>query len=121
MFLEDSVIDADLAEPYQIVRSVNGEFALGGFTATTQKIAAFGVVSMAKAREIEMLAEGDRDTEARAFYSTQPLYVTRDNAQEGTGQSDILVWNNVNYRVVAVMNYQNRGYYKAIAVRMTAS
>jgi hypothetical protein len=35
-----------------------------------------------------------------------------------SGTSDILVWQGIKYRVLAVRNYEQRGYWSAIAARM---
>jgi len=120
LFLDEVVLDADLAEAYTIVRS-NGKFVMGGWKDSTTNIKGFGVVTVARPSEIEMLPEGDRNSEIRAFYSAQPLYETRDNPQEGTGVSDILLWNNFKYRVMVVAEYSNRRYWKAIAAKMSAA
>jgi hypothetical protein len=120
LFLDEVVLDADLAEAYTIIRS-NGKFVMGGWQDTKTTIPGFGVVTVARPNEIQMLPEGDRNSEVRAFYSAQPLYETRDNPQEGTGVSDILVWNGFKYRVMVVPEYGNRGYWKAIAAKMSAA
>ncbi len=120
LFLDEVVLDADLAEAYTIIRS-NGKFVMGGWQDTKQTLQGFGVVTVARPSEIQMLPEGDRNSEVRAFYSAQPLYETRDNFQEGTGVSDILVWNGFKYRVMVVAEYGNRGYWKAIAAKMSAA
>ena len=114
----DVILDADLAESFQIVRSA-GQFVAGGWNDAKKTIKAFGIVTMARARDIEMLPEGDRTLEARAFYCTQPLYVSHDNSQDGRGTSDILQWGGSSYRVLNVLEYGNRGYWKAIAVRLS--
>jgi hypothetical protein len=112
--------DSDIGEPFTILRS-NGIFVAGGFSSTTTTIAAWGIVTVAKPKELDMIPEGDRQNEVRAFYVTQPLYVTRDNAVEGTGVSDVLVWNNIQYRVMVEPQYSNRGYWKALATKLTAA
>jgi hypothetical protein len=120
LILDDTVIDADLAESYTVLRS-SGQFVAGGWTDTKTTIAAFGVVSVARPKDLEMLPEGDRPLEARVFYAQQPLYVTRDNPQDGTGTSDVLIWQSVYYRVLTVFDYSNRGYWKVIAARTLGS
>jgi hypothetical protein len=117
LFLDDVVCDGDLADSYVIVRNT-GKFAAGGFQQTSvTSIPVFGVVTAASLKDIEMVPEGDRVREMRAFYARQPLYVTRDNPQDGTGTSDVLQWHGQNYRILTVGDYSNRGYWKAIAAR----
>ena len=120
MDLSEVVLDSDLAESYTIVRS-KGREALGGWQDSKNNIPGFGVVSIAKPNELEMLPEGDRDTEIRAFHSAQQIFTTRDNATDGTGTSDLIVWRNIKYRVILVSDYSNRGYWKALAARMSAA
>jgi hypothetical protein len=120
MNLEEVILDGDLADPYTVMRS-NGQFVAGGFTDTKTSFNVWGVVSLASLKDLQMVPEGDRVTEMRVFYSNQPLYVTRSNVNEGTGTSDILVWNGIQYRVVSVLPQSNRNFWKAIAARMAGN
>ena len=112
--LSEIVSDPDLAEQFQIVRS-RGGFVAGGWSDQLTTIAAYGVVSVASEKDLEMVPEGDRVRESRVFHSTQAMYVTNADNQ---GTSDFLVWQGVKYRVYSVADYSNRGYYRAIACRM---
>jgi hypothetical protein len=114
--LSEVVNDPDMSEPpFQIIRSI-GQFAAGGWqVVSTQTISAYGIVSVATPKEINMLPEGDRASEVRSFWSTAPMYVT-NGANSQT--SDILVWENTKYRILTEPQYDNRGYWKALATRM---
>jgi hypothetical protein len=116
--LSEVVEDSEMAEPFQILRPF-GQFAQGGWQVTsTQTINAFGIVSLATAKEIAMLPEADRVSEIRAFWTTTPMYVT-----DGTrGQtSDILLWSGTKYRIIGQPQYDTRGYYKALATRIVSN
>lgn len=117
--LQDVVNDPDLAEPFTITRS-SGQFAAGGWTSASTTIQAFGVVTVAGAKQLDMIPEADRVHGSRVFICEQPMYVTSETRQDGqSGTSDILVWNDVKYRVHSVGNYNNRGgFYFAVATRM---
>jgi hypothetical protein len=113
--LSEVVLDSEIAEPFQILRPF-GQFAAGGWEVlSTQVINTFGVVSIASAREIAMLPEGDRSNEVRAFWTTEPMYLT--DGQRGQ-TSDVLVWQGTKYRILKQPQYDNRGYWKALATRL---
>jgi len=114
--LQDVVNSPDLAEPFTILRQP-GSFGAGGWqTSQPQNIPAFGVVTVASHKMLQMIPEADRVNADRMFLAECPMYVT----SEVNGiTSDILVWMGVKYRVMAVGQYQNRGgFYYAIASRM---
>lgn len=112
IFLDDVVSDPDLAEYYTIERSVGGAFLEGGYEDKKQTVKMWGVVSKDIQRDLDMVPEGDRLKELRAFWSTQPIFTTNEN-----GISDVIIWQGERFRVVAVANYSNRRYWKAIAAR----
>ncbi len=113
--LQDVVNNPDLGEPFLILRNP-GQFGPGGWAAgKQQQIKAYGVVSQASAKELDMIPEADRVHEARSFHSSTRMYVTSEDLSI---TSDILVWNGVKYRVAAALEYPQRGYYGAVALRM---
>ena len=113
IFLDDVVTDPDLAEWYTVERSIDGQFVAGGYTDAKTTLQMYGVVSRDVSKEMDMVPEGDRVKALRAFWSTQEIFLTNEN-----GISDVLVWQNEKFRVVAVSNYSNRRYWKAIGARM---
>lgn len=120
--LSEVVEDPDLAEPFTIIRT-SGQFGAGGWLADTpQNITAFGVVSVATPKEIaDLPVEADKIKEVRAFWSTTPMFVTNAVGVAAGATSDVLVWQGVQYRVLALPDYSNRGYYKALAIRMAGN
>jgi hypothetical protein len=79
-----------------------------------------------------MVPEGDRVGGAMVFHSTTPLYITRQDGGFGeksfgkTGfgasvqhVSDITLWHGQQYRLMALLPYQDYGYYRAVGVRIT--
>jgi hypothetical protein len=114
--LLDVVNNPDLAENFQIQRNPGAPGAGGWQAGEPVVIQAYGVVSVAQPKQLEMIPEADRVHEMRVFHSSQPMYVTSEDYQI---TSDVLVWNGVSYRVLSVGNYPNRGgYYEAVAARM---
>lgn len=124
--LQDVINDPDLGEPFTILRST-GQFGPGGWQDTRSSIDVFGLVTQSSQKQIESIPEADRVHSMRTFITECPMYVTdetRDtndgSGTTGSGASDILVWNGVNYRVIGVNNFSNRGgFYLAIAARMS--
>lgn len=113
--LSNVVTSPDLdAQPFTINRTT-GAFAQGGWQANAPTaIPAFGVISTATAKDLDMVPEGDRVRESLVFYNVQQIFVT--NAQNSQ-ISDVLVWKGVQYRVYFVADYSTYGFWKAIACR----
>ncbi len=76
--VQDIVLDADMLSPesWTVLRS-SSTFGWGGVQSVTTSLPMVGPVRVASNREIQMLPEADRVGAIRAFYSPQPLYVTR--------------------------------------------
>jgi hypothetical protein len=118
--VEEVMNDPDLAQPFTILRSTQGAFLNGVWQNTPDEIQSYGPIRPASSREISMLPEGDRVGEIKAFWSSQPIYGTRATQAKGES-SDILKWNNLYYRVLQVVQSQDYGFWKGLAVRMKAN
>lgn len=112
--LEEIVVDPDIAQTFTILRSA-GVYVNGTWVSEITSIQAYGTVSVAEEGEVDMTAEGDVIRGARVFHTNVPILKT----QENVGSSDILVWRGQQYRVLRVADYQDYGYYRAIAVRLS--
>jgi len=116
--LSDVVSDPDLADEYTVNR-ITGSFQLGGWQQSSVSIPGYGVVSVASDEDLQMIPEGDRLSGAMVFHSVDQIYITeKDPTNNAQHISDQLLWNNQLYRVLKVWPYNNRNYWKAIAVRM---
>lgn len=114
--VDEITVDPDFAQAFTIKRST-GSWLNGKWTTTTSDVSAFGTIEPASSKDLKMVPEGDINSEPMSFYSPDPIFTTRD---EGTpAASDILVWRGQNFRVLNVFEYQDFGYYHAIAVRMS--
>jgi len=110
--------DPDVCSVFTIQRNP-GTYAIGGWQAGQPvTIQAYGAVRNTSGKEVEMVNEGDRVREMMTFRSTTPMYVT-SSVQGAT--SDVLTWQGDQYRVLAVKNYSEQGYYLAVAGRMLGS
>lgn len=106
-----------LAEPYTIQRST-GAFGLGGYSTTSVSIPGYGVVSVASDQDLLMVPEGDRVVGSMVFHSEARIYETQLDANGAQHVSDKILWNFQLYRIMNVAPYIQRGYWRAIGVRM---
>ncbi len=114
------VNDGVLSESYQIERTI-GTFGLGGFSQSSTTIPGWGVVSVATQKDLEMIPEGDRPSGAQVFHSEEVIYETLETSTQSSSQyvSDVMIWGNTRWRVLAVWPYPNRNFWKAVAVRLS--
>lgn len=110
----------ELAETYTILRSTGTGWNQGVWETQEQQLTGFGVISVADAKEVEMVPEGDVAHGAMVFWSAQPIYVTNTTNTVPGQSSDILIWNGKQYRVLSVRQYLDWGYYRAVGTRMQA-
>lgn len=115
--IADVVNDPDFAQNFTITRSQGGQFKLGRWQNATTSVAAWGSIQPPNPEELEQVPEGDRVLGLIAIHSSQPIYET--NVELTNGISDIVIWHNQNYRVVKVFPWQDYGYWKALATRMS--
>lgn len=117
--VSEVVNDPDMAQPFTILRSTGTAWLNGVWQSSTTEFSGYGVIADPTDREIKMIPEGDQVVGAKVFWSAQPIYATR--ATSGVGaSSDILVWRGLSFRVVNVQQFQDYGFYRAIATRMKA-
>ncbi len=116
--LSEVVNDPDLAQPFTILRQ-SGSFQLGGWVPNEpQPIDAFGVITVATPRMMQMVPEGDRVGGEMAFCTANEIYLT---SEKRSGTSDQLVWHGEKYRVTHVAPWMDYGFFIAVAVRMKAA
>ncbi|MCM3141662.1 hypothetical protein [Brevibacillus sp. MER 51] len=110
--VSEVITDPDFAQQFQVFRK-SGEWSKGRSGSSEVPIIMTGIVTVADAKTLEQLPEGDRVTGLMCFYSTQELHTTRE---EGT--SDQIEWRGERYRVKQVFPYGDYGYFKAVGQRM---
>jgi hypothetical protein len=116
--VSEVVTSGDIAESYTVIRSV-GSFAVGGmWQENINSFTGFGIVSDANARDMMQVPEGDRIKGAMLFWSKTELFVSR-NAGDQSGVADRLVWQGDTFKIQSVKRYPQRGYYRAIATRIS--
>ena len=116
--LSEVVNDPDLAKEFAILRQ-SGSFQLGGWVSDPpQEIPAFGVITVATPKMLQMVPEGDRVGGEMAFITANEIYLT---SEKRSGTSDQLVWHGEKYRVIHVAPWMDYGFFIAVAVRMKAA
>jgi len=115
----DIINDPDYAKDYTILRS-NGFFDEGGFTETITEIPDYSAVLPTNTKDLEQVPEADRISGSMTFYSSIPLFVTRNNDTD-RGNSDKLRFKNELYKIVKLLDYSDFGLYKAIATRISGN
>jgi hypothetical protein len=110
----------ELAQDYTIQRSA-GSWVDGVWQSATTDVAGFGVISVAKPKDLQMIPEGDKITSAMVFHSELPIYTTHENGDGQGGSSDILIWRGNRFRVIQVAEYVDYGFFRAIATRLDAA
>lgn len=116
--LSSVIHSSRLSQDYTILRSSgtweNGEFIKSG---TPSVLKFHGIITVATERDLQKVPEGNRQTGAMKILSTEPIYVT--GQLEENGFSDVLVWNNEKYQIVAVFPDKDYGFYRGICTRLS--
>jgi hypothetical protein len=105
-------------KPFTVYRKT-GDWVAGRFEETETAIPMMGVVTAAGTKDIIQLPEADRTSQIVVFHSTLPLYITRDNEQQGAGTSDEIEWHGERYRLFQIKDWSDFGYYKAFGTSMS--
>ena len=72
-----------------------------------------GIVTMANAKDLEMVPEGDRLTGAIKILTTERIYITSDGEI-----TDMVFWRGARYRIVTVTPDIDYGFYRSIGSRL---
>lgn len=118
--LSAPVLAPELAQSFTILRST-GQFLNGVWKSTEIKVNAYGVISVAKAKELQMIPEADVIHGAMVFHVEQPIYTTNQSGPEQGHSSDILIWRGKKFRVLQVAQYEDYNFWRAIATRLSAA
>jgi hypothetical protein len=113
----------DLSSNFTVLRSNGGQWVNGIWVDSFTAIPMYGPVSIASPKDLEMIPEGDRPSSAMVFWTTQIVYETQGPTAGVHGKgisSDMMQWNNLNYRILQVAERPMNGYYRAVATRMLA-
>lgn len=109
------------AQSYIVHRKINGEWTLEGYKQDETTLNLYGPIVPINTKDLLQVSEGDRATGIMTFYSSQSIYVTRDNTNEGTGTSDEIEWWGERYKIVSITPFNDYGYMKAFGTRMVGN
>lgn len=112
-----SVVHSPMLSQSVVINRQSGTWVKGRFTiGEKQIITTMGVVTKAKARDLSVVPEGDRQGGAIRVLTTIPMYVTGQNG--GSNFSDTITWEGDTYKVVSVDPDQKYGFYRALCIRI---
>ncbi len=74
-----------------------------------------GIVTMAGAKDLQMVPEGDRVTGSIKILTTERIFITDDTY---SGTTDMVLWRGARYRVVTVTPDVDYGFYRSVATRL---
>ena len=74
-----------------------------------------GIVTMASAKDLQQVPEGDRVTGSIKILTTDRIYITDDASGNIT---DMVFWRGARYRVVTVTPDIDYGFYRSIGTRL---
>jgi len=106
--------DPDFTRSFSVKRRA-GSFVKGRYVSTEEVFSLVNPIMPSSPREIQLLPEGDRSSEAITIYTPTKLYVT--SSSEGESRlSDLVLFGNKQYKVVSCLSWDKYGYYKVVAV-----
>lgn len=121
--LSSVVIDTRFAQSFKVYRT-SGDWVGARFVENKpEEITMVGTISIANAKQIEFIPEGDRVGGEIAIHTVAPLYCSR-NVTDNSGNdkpyiADEILWHDENYKIYQVNEYSDYGYYFAIGQRKT--
>ena len=120
--VSELIHDPDFAQNFQVIRRP-GKWSEGKWVIENpQQFNLHGVITVASARDINMVPEGERIKGMMSFYSTEPLYTTRvENSTAPSQISDELLWRGEKYKIIKINPHIDWGFYQALAVRVVGN
>ena len=112
------VTDPRFAQTFSVYRKI-GEWIKGRFEQTEIEIKIVGTISIASAKQIEFIPEGDRIGGEISIHCVKELYTSR-NAPNDSGTADELLWHGERYKIYSVNPYSDYGYFSAIGQRLVS-
>jgi hypothetical protein len=113
--IAEIVNDPAFAQNFTITRRSGGAWQLGKWTTSETALTVWGAIQPPTATDLKQVAEADRVTGLIAIWTTQPIYIT--NVDLTADISDVVTWHGQKYRVLSAKEWQDYGYWKALAVR----
>lgn len=122
--LTEVMYDMDLAQPVTVLRS-QGVFGPGSWKESQPLIInTIGIITVAGAKALQMIPEGDRVSGSLQLLTEMRLCVTHQDAippPDGTpagGLSDKIQWNGTIYMITSVEPWKDFGFWSSILERL---
>jgi hypothetical protein len=115
--IAEVVDDPDFAQTFAVTRSQGGSWQSGKWIDNVTTVSMWGSIQPPTPEELDLVPEGDRVTGVIAIHCSNQIYET--NVASKLGISDIVLWHNQSYRVLKVFPWNDYGYWKALACRMS--
>lgn len=116
--LSSVVTDPRFAKPFPVYRKT-GEWIKGRFEQVETEVKMIGTISIASAKQIEFIPEGDRIGGEISIHCAKELFTSR-NAPNNSGTADELLWHGERYKIYSVNPYNDYGYFSAIGQRLAS-
>ncbi|OOM73996.1 hypothetical protein CLPUN_42340 [Clostridium puniceum] len=117
--LSSAVTDPRFAQTFPVYRKTGKWNADGDFEQIETEIPMIGTISIASAKQIEFIPEGDRVGGEIAIHCVKELFTSR-NAPNESGTADELLWHEERYKIYSVNPYSDYGYFSAIGQRLAS-
>lgn len=113
------ITDPDFAQKFQIERHEQGVFMDGLYSSLTRIIDVYGIVQPYQPKTVEYSENGDKITGDIKIWLNEPIFTSRINETD-SGISDTIIYKDEKYKVSNVKDWENHGYYSAVAKRLSA-
>lgn len=116
--ISEMISDPDFVQSFTVTRRL-GSWENGNFETNPTIFSLSGVVLPMKTRDVVILPGGDQLTGAIEIYTLQPLFTTKLGPMSGVDgcQSDEVSWQGEAWKIYQVLDYEDYGYFKNIAIR----
>jgi hypothetical protein len=116
--VSELIQDPDFAQRFQIERHEQGTFLDGLYSSLTRVIDVYGIIQPYQPKTVEYAPNGDQITGDIKIWLLEEIFTTRIDEND-SGISDIIVYKNDRYKVTYVKDWQEHGYYSAVAKRIS--
>lgn len=116
--VSEVLLSPEFMQQVKVYRKREGYFEKGKFVQREEVFRFDMLVSDVSDKEIEMLPEGDKIKDSKSFHCLEELFVTQDDESGEARTSDMIEWKKNRYKVVAVSDNSDYGYYKAYGVKI---
>lgn len=117
--VSELITDPDFARKFVIERHENGTFIDGLYTSSVINIDVVGIIQPYQPETAEYTPNGDMITGDIKIWSKKIIYTTREK-DDNSGTSDIIIYKDEKYKVTYVKDWEEHGYWSAVAKRLSA-